>query len=310
MKNLCILFCVFATLGLQTRAQDKPAEPAPAPKETSWKHKFQVGLNAAQSTVSDNWKAGGVSAYTFSAFFFGDLNYKKGSKTWDNRIELLYSQVWNSPNIPRKANDRIWLDSKVGWGISKSWSLFTSANFQSQFYRGEIIQPVPNSGDPNSYATTISSFLAPGFLTEALGLEYKPVPYFFIRFGLLSARQTFQVSQEVANLSLLPPPAAFSNYGLDPGRTGVRNEGASQILTEFNKEVVKNITVLARGWAFKAWQTPWNSDEINARFDLNVTAKINKVLSANFVYVALYQKEQDKNWQTSSVLAAGLLYTF
>jgi hypothetical protein len=303
MKKLfTLLFALLLVWCGQAAAQDKPAD-APAPKDTSWKKKFEVGLNASQTTISNNWVAGGANAYSVTALFNATANYKKGNVTWDNRLELIYSQVWNAPNIPRKANDRIWLDSKVGYNVSKSWAMFGAANFQSQFYRGEVFGPVANSSDPNTYATTISAFMAPGFLVESFGMEYKPVPYFYVRFGVFSMRQTFQLSQEVANNVAL-------NYGAPFGRTGVRNEGASQILAEFNKDVVKNINVLVRGWAFKAWQTPWNSDEINARVDLNITAKVNKVVSANFVLVTLYQKEQHPFWQTSTALSAGLLYTF
>lgn len=298
------MVCCFSLALHAQEAAPVAKAAAPAPKDTLWRKKFEVGLTASQTTISNNWTAGGANAYAFSGFFNGSANYKSERITWDNRLELLYSTVWASPNLPRKANDRIWLDSKVGYNFSEDWSFFASGNFQSQFYRGETYTQVtlPN-GDQPVVPTTISSFMAPGFLTQSIGLEYKPVKYFYIRFGLISARQTFQLSQEVANT--LP-----DNYGLPFGRTGVRNEGASQIQAEFNKEIMKNITVLLRAFAFKAWQTKWNSEEINSRFDLNITAKVNKYISANFQAIALYQKEQHPFWQFSTALSAGFLYTF
>lgn len=306
MKHLCafVFFCIGGLFFTSVTAQDQPAPvnvSAPVKKDTLWRHNFKLGANITQSYVSESWKSGGANAFATSLFFNGTLNYKKGFSSFDSEIELVYGNVWNAPNLPRKTTDRIWIDTKYGYGFSKSWSLFASGNFLSQFYRGEqFVNYSPT--DNSTYANTISSFMAPGYFTEALGLEYKPVTYFFARFGLVAMRQTIQVSDEV--IKNLP-----SNYGVEEGNK-IKNEGASQILSQFDKDVLKDFNVKVRALVFKGWASPWSFDQVNTRIDLSLTAKVNKYVNVNVQATGLYQREQDLRMQWSQLLSLGFLTTF
>lgn len=98
----------------------------------------------------------------------------------------------------RKIADRIFFDSRYGYKVSKHWSAFASVNFQTQFDAGyEYVKEKDAAGKETGVeiATRISGFMSPGYLTQALGMDYKPVDYFSAQFGVGALRQSFVLDQ-------------------------------------------------------------------------------------------------------------------
>src|SRR3546814_15187643 len=87
-------------------------------------------------------------------------------------------------------------DNKLSLKMSKSWSVFTSLTFDSQFDVGNSFGKDIDGRD--SITVVISNFLAPGRLTESLGLEYMPDKTFSMRFGTGTARQRFGLDERIA----------------------------------------------------------------------------------------------------------------
>src|SRR5690606_968260 len=115
-----------------------------------------------------SWKAGGVNAFGFNTLFNYRANYKKDRNSWDNNIDLAFGFVNNSGQGYRKTMDRIFLDTKYGYELSKAWGLYSSLNFLSQFSKGYTYTD-------DNLAQLISGSFAPAFITAAVGLEYHPV---------------------------------------------------------------------------------------------------------------------------------------
>src|SRR5690606_13988676 len=134
--------------------------------DTARTKEFRAGLNFNQAAFSGNWKNGGINSVAFGTIIAGKANYTKERMTWDNEMELLFGIVNNEGETTRKSNDRIFLDSKVGYKMSGHWSTYFSLNFLTQFAKGYEY-------NEDGSATIISNFLAPGYLTSSLGFEYK-----------------------------------------------------------------------------------------------------------------------------------------
>ncbi len=274
-----------------------------------WKKSAQFGLGFNQAAFSDNWKAGGVSSVALASFLYTDANYLKDKISWDNSLRLNYGIVKNKGQSLRKNQDRILLDSKLGYKLSKKWNLFASLNFLTQFDAGFEYERVFKDNAGNIVAVRdnlISKFFAPAFLTEALGLEYKPVNYFWIRFGVASMRQTFVFEPEFNNNRAIDANGngiigeladTFDpkvNYGVAEGKN-IRNEiGILTLEADFNKEVIKNVVFQAHFWSFTTYENPLATD---VRSELAIIAKVNKYVNVKVGAIILYDQDQDLKTQ-------------
>lgn len=294
-KSILILF--FGILGHISYAQDvNVAVPNPltALKDTTyWASEFSAGLNFNQAAFSGNWKSGGVNSVAFGSIVSGKANYAKEKISWDNDLELLFGIVKNEGQGTRKATDRIFLDSKVGYKISDHWGYFTAVNFISQFADGF------EYGD-NGNDLLISSFLAPGFLTTSIGLEYKPNDEFALRLSPLSPRFTFVTNTEIIN-------NVPNNYGVERGKKVRAELLAFLVYATWNKQISENFTINSRYQMFGNYET-LSLKNIDHRLDVTLVAKITSFIDVTFTSINLYDIDMDPGIQYSQALALGVLY--
>ncbi len=262
-----------------------------------WKKSVQTGINLNQASFSDNWKGGGVNSIALGAFFNGKANYTDFKKmTFDNDLQLSYGYLQNKGQTARKSTDKIFYDAKLGYKIASKWNLFVSLNFLSQFDAGfEYVK----DDQGVEHGVLISKFMAPAYLTSSIGVEYKPVDYFWARFGTGTLRQTFVLD---TSLYLNFP----KNYGVDYGKK-VRNEVAFQFISNFDKDIAKNLNFKARFSALAPYE---NLGRIVSRLDAGIAAKVNKFINVNLSAVVLNDPDMDNDVQYSQFFALGILYSF
>jgi hypothetical protein len=260
---------------------------------TYWQSEFSAGLNFNQAGFSSNWKAGGVNSVAFGSIVAGKALYQKDRITWDNELELLFGIVRNQGEQTRKSNDRIFLDSKIGYKLSNNWSSYFSLNYLTQFAEGYEYGP---DGERN----LISDFMAPGFLTSSIGFEYKPNNEFFVRIGPFSPRFTFVHNPQI--IQYVP-----TNYGVPEGDR-IRTEWlALQIFASYDKDITENFNIKSRYMMFANYETlTW--DTIDHRLDVTLTAKITDFINVTLTSISLYDIDQDPGIQYSQALALGILY--
>ncbi|MBD3630751.1 DUF3078 domain-containing protein [Cyclobacterium sp.] len=292
-KILLVLTATFLSFGF-SKAQGQNTAPDQTPKDTSyWQSEFSAGLNFNQAGFSNNWKAGGVNSVAFGSIIAGKALYRKDKVSWDNELELLFGIVRNEGEQTRKSNDRIFLDSKLGYQLTEKWSSYFSVNYLTQFAAGY------NFNDDGS-RTLISKFMAPGFLTSSLGFEYKPNNTFFLRIGPFSPRFTFVNDTEIIN-------NVPSNYGVPAGDM-VRVEWlAMQVFAGLDKDLSENLNLKSRYAMYANYQT-LSFENIDHRLDVTLTAKITNIINVTFTGIGLYDKDQDPGIQYSQALALGILY--
>jgi Protein of unknown function (DUF3078) len=268
---------------------------------SNWLVAFKTGFNLNQASFSSNWKAGGVNSLGFNALLNYKANYKKGKRSWDNEIDFLYGMVNNQGQGYRKTLDRIFLDTKVGHSMSSHWDMIVSANLQSQFASGYRYD-VDTAG--LTQKTVISDFLAPAFITAALGFEYHPTDYFKVRLSPVAPRITIVNNPQRFVTTENPRP-----YGVNPIRATRYEWLAFQMLAEFNKDIAKNINLKWRYVLFANYET-LQLKKIDHRLDVNLTGQVNKYINVSIGGILLYDYDQDNSVQISQAFSLGILYTF
>ncbi len=328
MKRLILIFFTFFTCSFSLCAQEIDTIPislkgmqirlkrSPLPSRTGvinfqavelkpivvqgkinyWKTKATIGFNANQASFSDNWKGGGVNSIAVGGLLNYKAEYSKESYSYASEVVLQYGKVKNKDQLQKKTNDRIYWDNKAAIQLSKNWYFFASLNFVSQFDDGFSYSKDKNGKEQ---AKLLSKFMSPGYITESLGFEYKPNKFFSTRIGTGTARQTFVLDTTLYKTNP-------KNFGVPVG-SRIRNELAFQIVTNVEKEVVKNTIIKAKYNIFIPYD---DSFRVDHRLDLVVTAKINRFMNVSLTGVVLYDKNMDLKVQSSQALALGLSFAF
>ena len=199
----------------------------------------------------------------------------------------------------RKSQDYIDFVSKVDYRFAKMWRVFGQVNFLSQFDKGYEYRGVDSTG--RDIKSKVSNALAPGYLTESLGIEFKPVPWFYVNVGLISLRQTFVTDTTLHN----EVPA---NYGVPIGKK-FHNQIGFSVEAAIDKDLHKNINLKFKYRGFKDYtEYATLSGQMVHRMDLIFSAKITKYIVTSLTAVALYDATQDKRVQWSQGLALGIAY--
>lgn len=299
MKNLIYI----ALFILASTAASGQTDSLNTPKPRKVKHNFQAGFNLNQATFSDNWKGGGLNSYAFGGFTNYLAKYK--GKNWDFnsdlQLQIGFQEIQNDGI--RKNADRIFYDFKAGYMINKKWNFFASMNFLSQFIEGydyknkSKVEPTKDS--------LISSLFAPAYLTSSLGLEYKPLDYLWMRFGVGTLRQTFVLDERISNAGL---------YGLEKPGDKLRNQAVLQFISSFDKNLAANVNLKMRYMAnldyIKATAPDGGIDKAMVHiFNTNLTLKATKYISTNLQINVIKDPDQDKNTQFSQILSLGIVYS-
>ncbi len=247
-----------------------------------------------------NWAAGGDNTISLSLVGLVQAKYDKNRHHMVHTGNFLYGFIRNNELGLRKNDDKIELESKYGYDLTDSKKLLLSflANYRSQFAKGFNF--------PND-SIEVSRFAAPGYITLALGLDYKPAPYFSLFFSPATGKITLVRDQNIANTGMygneggvpLLDLAGNEVLGAD-GRTvyttlgkRARFEFGAFVSAQFNKEVVKNVTLMTRLDLFNNY-TDKNKDNrkyIDVNWETNILFKINEWLSASLIMHLIYDKE-------------------
>lgn len=264
-------------------------------KVNYWHSLTAFGLNINQSSFSDNWGAGGVNSLALGGQFSYKTDYTKGDKNFVSEIIMKYGKLKNRDQLARKTNDRIFWDNKVALKLSKSWYFFGSVNFESQFDMGYSF----SKDAQGEKRTLLSKFMAPGYLTESFGFEFKPVKHFFVRIGTGTARQTFVLDTTLYKTNP-------KNFGVEHGEN-FRNELAFQVVSSFDKEIAKNLILKSRYMMFANYE---KLSSIDNRLDVTLTANVNRLINVSVSGIVLYDDDTANKIQASQGMSFGLVYKF
>jgi len=290
--------------GLPVNAPELEIEEVVIPQSTLnlkvdyWRTWTSFGINANQASFSENWNGGGVNSISVGGFLDRKSTYTKDDKNFTTQLILNYGMLKNKDQLSRKSNDRIFWDNKAGFKLSKSWSLFASLAVETQFVEGYSYYRDEEGNDTRS-ENPISNFMAPGYITESVGIEFTPDKTFSLRFGTGTARQTL----------ILDDRLVFEDrksFGVDTGKN-FRNELAFQLVANLNRNLSENINITSR-YAFFANYNEFG--KASHRLDATLTSRVSRIINVSLSGILWYDKNIDEKVQTSQTLALGIMYKF
>lgn len=296
MKKVSTLVLMMALTTLGTWAQE-------AVKDTSyWKKKSQFGVNLSQGTFSNSWQGGGINNIALGIYLNSKGEYTKGPKNWVNDFQFQLGAIQNRGDAFRKSIDRLFFDSKYGYklGTNSQWLFFANVNFLSQVANGRDFT--------NDRRPFISGFFTPAYITEAIGLEWKPNKFFNMQFAPGAIRQTILGNKDLyLDIDRLSPEYKFANYGVERGKA-IRNEVAiMQLVMNYNKDLVKDVNLK---WRYQAFASAKDLAAIDNRLDAQLTAKFAKYFNVNIGLIAIYDQDQIAKMQLAQSINFGFLYSW
>ena len=265
MKKLIILsLLVFAFQGIQAQESDTVT----IKREGSW------GVNFANVGLS-NWAAGGENSIALGTVFNTKVTRLQGKSQWVNQVDFALGGAKVGEQGFRKTDDAVILISrytseindKLGWGFG--------GIFRTQLLEGNTFA---NDAMGNEVATKISNFMAPGYLTINLGLDYEPNEIFQMSFSLASGKFTFVSDDELA---------AAGAFGVDPGSNS-RVEFGTNLLASLDIPIMENINFQSTLNFFTGYST---FGEIDTNWETLLVMKVNKWFNATFGTQLIYDKD-------------------
>lgn len=314
MKHLAASLLLLITNLLQAQtsgneiAQKKDTSATQKDTVKYWRWSATPAVNLNQAYFSDSWIGGGTNSIAIAGNFDGFAEYNKKRWTWSNTLALRYGIIRNKGQEWRKNLDVIDVATKVDYKFSRSWRAFFSANHLNQFAPGYRYLGVFDSSG-REQKTRLSSFCAPCYISENLGVEFrpwspqenKPISWFYANLGLLAMRQTLVIDTTLYR-------TVPENYGVAIGRT-LRNQLGFSFEFGINRELAKNVNILFRYRLFNDYRS-FHPRDIIHRADLTFSAFVLKFLKVTLTGIMMYDIAMDKRVQWNQALALGIGYRF
>lgn len=294
MKKNVLSLSLFTCLALATSAQDLVMNNMEDSLRIGWwDRNTQIAVNFSQASFNDSWKGGGVNNFAVGLIFNNLAVKHKDKGVWTNDIQFQYGFLNNKGLDTRKSVDRLFAESKFASSIAPKINWFAGVNLLTQVAGGYTFNEDGYRGN------IISNFLAPGFLSEGVGLEWVPQPYFTVQLGGATIRQTFVNNNQVFTNTMNDER---KSYGVEKGKK-LLNELGMQAVAAFDKNLTENFNLKWRYQAFLAYAP--ESKPIDHNINLIASSKIGKYFNVNFTLIGIYDADQVKSFQLSQGLSAG-----
>jgi hypothetical protein len=250
-----------------------------------WKKGGFLAVNFNQVSLT-NWAAGGESALSATALGNAFVKYRKNDAYFESVLDAGFGFITTKTESLRKNEDKIELNAKFGKKAKGKFYYAAMLNFRTQM--------APGYNFPDD-TTIISRFLAPGFLSLALGMDYKPNDWFSMFISPATGRSTFVMDQRLANLGQFGVTAAtYDDAGkiLTEGQKS-RFEFGAYLRARLQKDVVKNISVVSNLQLFNNYTDPIKAQRAN--IDVNwenlILIKANKWLTTSIFTNLIYDHD-------------------
>lgn len=247
-----------------------------------------------------------------------------------------------------KESNGVWFknqDEFVFWvnpafKLAKNWSYGSTFQFRSQFVNGY------KSRTEQERENLKSTFLAPGYLDISLGLTYKsPESKFPIAVNMspVAMSAVFVENATIRNNSWVSNKLGWESYGLASETATSKYEGGSSVEINFDRTFGKTGYLRYRttiysfyGWitdigqenkindyteyrhAYEAWEQAGKDPKTKPRLAIHPTVrwtntldiKATKFITTTLSFQLYYNRAQNTEVQTQTLLSVGLSYTF
>lgn len=263
----------------------------------------QIGFSQVSLT---NWAEGGSANISLNGLIDANANYAKDKMIFENRLKLSYGFIQSfEKGTPlnqqfSKSDDRIQLDSKWGWMLKDKLYFSALFNFRTQM---TPTYSYDTSVDP-AVRTIQSKFMAPGYVSLGLGVNYKP-------FNFLS----LNLSPATGNIVVVTEPSLRETYGNSIDQA-VRAEFGAQLKMDINY-AYKIFKITSSLTLFSNYLE--NPENIQVYWDVDASLALTKILTLTVRTNLIYDKniqiaDADGNLaprvQFKEIVSLGLTWTF
>lgn len=296
-KTLFIIFLLLSCWHISAQEDKKQ------PPENGWKTKGSAQLLINQSAFNKEWTGGGTSSASGNITLDYSFNYRWDNFSWKNRVLANYglTKIKDDPFV-RKTSDRLELNSIAGLALkNKRWNYSYLLNFRTQFDKGYNFRQDPDTRE--TIRTETTNFLSPAYLQTGPGFMHKRGEDFLINLAPATARFIFVDPKFTSG----PGYVDGAYFGVDAGES-MRFEFGASLSAIYNFQVIENILVenslnLYSNYLGK----PGN---IDIDYLMNMEMTINRYISANLIFQAIYDDNAVGAFQIREVFGLGINYNF
>ncbi len=253
-----------------------------------WKKSGQITFLFNQSAFNKEWQGGGLSSYAGNLSVNYGFNYKKGDMVWDNKILGVYglTKINGAPRAV-KSDDRLEFTSLLGKKSNGYWYYSGFLNFQSQFDSGF-----------NAAGLRTSHAFSPAYLQVGPGMLWKKSNNLFVNIAPATTRLIYVDSQFTTT---------GPSFGVEQGKT-TRFELGASVAAYYKTDIMENISFENILNLYSNYLDKPQNVDIN--YQMNLVMKVNKAISANLAFQAIYDDNAVKAVQVREVFGLSVNYGF
>ncbi len=294
-----LLACTLVVVTLNVNAQEEENE-IPL---NGWTTDGNIQLLFNQSAFNKEWTGGGTSSIAGNITLNYEENYRYDNFSWTNRILGSYGLTKvKDDQFTRKTSDRLEINSIAGYQLENSnwyYSFFT--NFRTQFDKGYEFNTDPETQEVTRVETT--NFLSPAYLQAGPGFMWMKNENFVINIAPATGRFIFVDSKFTSG----PNYVDGKYFGVDAGESSRFEFGAS--LSGYLQFQIMEDVVMENNINFYSNYLE-DPDNIDIDYLMNLEMGINRYLSANLLFQAIYDDNAVGAFQIREVFGLGINYNF
>ncbi|MBS9767484.1 MAG: DUF3078 domain-containing protein [Flavobacteriaceae bacterium] len=270
-----------------------------------WEMGIVANVGFSQSYF-EHWVKGGENSIAMHSDIRAFLNYKKYKTEWENYLRWKYGLMQSEKADDFVRNEDILeFNSKLGLKASKNWYYSTQLNIKTQIFNGYVYKDDKES--------KVSDFLSPGYLSLALGMDYKPNKHFSLLLSPITGRLSYM--NDIDELD-------ETTYGIEKGKHFWGQLGP-YVGVKWNDKLFKSVNIDTSLELFSNYfNKPLNIDmDWSTVIDMRINYFMSTRLSFQLIYdddveVPLYEKVNGvkqkvgtgKRLQFNENLSVGLVF--
>ncbi len=287
--------------------QEAPKVPDSTEADTGWTYDATARLNVSQAAYKDWQEGGGLNSLSISAATGAVAQERQGDWLQLHEVRLAFGVLNQEDQALRKAEDQIRYQSSLryqGDGFFRVFNPTVAGQLRTQFasgfdygddnpFEGEV-EPGDPRLDQQEPPFETSSFFAPAFLTESIGLTYQPAEILTLRLGAAS-KQTIVVEEDFREL-----------YGVD-SEALARVEAGAEFASSLDARLTENIRYRSDLNAFFAVNQLEEPPDV--LWENEVILSVNDWLTTNLEFTALYDQTTIDAIQLRETISVGVSFT-
>ncbi len=299
------LTLVLLLSGATVFAQKETKDDTP---KDGWTHATNITLLFNQSAFNSAWVGGGTTNVAGNLSASYDFDYRKENIIWDNKILGDYGLTkLKDQECPRKTNDRFEFNSILGKQIKASlWYYSFFLNFITQFAPGYEFGEDTNG---NTTRTETTHIFSPGYIQMGSGLLWKKSNNLKVHIAPATARLIVVDSKFTETDT---DQAAIDSFNDDGGYFGVKANETTRVEFGSSSSATAKFNLMDNVSWENILKIYANYIEDLTNIDIDYTANIemtiNKYLSANLTFQAIYDDNAVGAFQIREVFGLGVNY--